>query len=178
MKQRKLVIGLLIMVALVVSTFTFAFWNGTIDWNDEVAANTIEIGSGRTVTVDAALTLDPTDVLVPVGKVNQSNEANAVTQVNMEFEVDWADTGDNVTSSTITVTPSAYTLGTLTPAEILSMFTFTVTSDNLITNGATKTIVLNIEFTNEPLDQAMYDQVANGTLTFTVTFAVATVNPS
>ena len=178
MKQRKLVIGLLIMVALVVSTFTFAFWNGAIDWDDEVAGNTIVIGSGRTVTVTAALSLAPNEVLVPVGKEAVSNEANPVSIVTFNFTVDWTDTADGVSSSTLAVTPSNYDLGTLSPTEILDMFTFTVTSDNAITNGAQKTVTLTVQFTNEPASEAIYNEVANGTLTFDLTFVVTTQNPA
>jgi hypothetical protein len=111
MRQRKLVIGLLIMVALVVSTFTFAFWGATADWDETIASGNVVIGTAREVTVTAEAVLpQPDQVLVPVNRVNDSNENNAVSTITLTFEVDWQDSADYATGSTLAVTFANHTL--------------------------------------------------------------------
>jgi hypothetical protein len=179
MKQRKLVIGLLIMVALVVSTFTFAFWGAAQDWDEEIASGNVKIGSARTVTVTAsALSGAPTDFLVPVGKENQSNQNAAASSVTLTFNVDWDDSADYATTSVLNVSFSNYSFGNaLTHAEIDRMFNvLDVSSTTDITNGTIKVVTIEVTFELEPLDATEYGLVANGNLTFDITFTVVTVN--
>jgi len=174
MKQRKLVIGLLIMVALVVSTFTFAFWGAAQDWDETIASGNVQIGTARVVTVEAEAVLpQPNQVLVPVGFINQSNEANAVSTITLTFEVDWVDSADYAEDSILTVTFANYSFGnSLTHEDIDRMFDIVATSNSTISPNVTKEVTITVTFAEQPLDADEYALVAGGNLTFNITFTV------
>ena len=172
MKQRKLVIGLLVMLAVAVSGFTFAFWASTD--LEAVESTTITIGSGRTITTEASLaTFDVS--LVPVGQVDNSNEANAASSVTLAYTLNYSDTAEYATTTTYTVEISNYALGNLTEARILELFTFDITADLSVEKGVAEAISILVTFANVPADATEYAEIANGLLTFDVTFTTEQV---
>lgn len=171
MKKRGLVIGLLIMLALVTSGFTYAFWAGTVTQAAANVPGTVTIGEGGTSTVtftfDAASAAD----LVPA-TVNPAN-STAVLTFDVAWDEDVANTAD--LDGDLTVVLGTVTIGSLTPAQISAMFTITITAGQgaaISMNGATVEVQITVEFTNEPASQAIYDEVANGTLSIPVTVTV------
>ena len=193
MKQRKLVIGLLIMVALVVSTFTFAFWAGSYDWSDEVTNGTIVIGSGREVSVEVTPQAATSQSLVPVGFINQSNEANATDTYELFFNVIWNDSAAFASTSTLTITISGLSITGVDEEDfntynLGSLFLFTVVGgsgeDNnelsITKNTLLEDIELNVQLVAEDLiSEDQYGFIASGTLNFTVTFTVTEItNPA
>ena len=188
MKKRGLVISLLVMLAVITSGFTYAFWAGTRD-NDAAAVGSISIGSGREYTVEVNPVLAD-KVLVPVNQVENSNESNAVTSFELQFEVTWNDTAHYAASSTIAVTLDNYEIIKLSgessgldesdiryvddedPLTFDGMFTFEVTSTPSITEGDEKIVTVLVTFQGEPEDLAMYNLVKQGVLSFDVTFVV------
>lgn len=175
MKSRKLIIGLLITLALVVSSATFAYWASAVNGNSDTATATVTIGQGGTVeTTVTVADLSDTSALVPTAYVEVGVTTDTAT---LTLPVLWADTGDAATGATgtLAVTIDSKTLGTLTAAQIDAMFTITVTSGTgAITLDNSQDVVITVEFTNEPATQAIYDQVANGTLSLGLTFTVTT----
>ena len=167
--MKKFLMVFLLVLVLSVGT-TAAVWSLIQNSEEETAATLI--GTGRVVTVSVTPELSADEVLVPIGQINNSNEANAVSSIIVLFDVLWQDSAMFSTTSTIDITLSSYTLGSLTETEITDLFTFEIVSDNSITKDVVKTIVINITFENEPATVAIYNEVASGTLEFNVAFTV------
>lgn len=175
MKQRKLVIGLLIILAVAVSGFTFAFWAGTLTGDDVVASNTVTIGTAEAVTTEVTYTPGGgAGSLVPAGRVENSVEADATASVVFTFTVIWADTVTNDSYDgqeedlDITISPILID-GVAQPAGLISA---TPSGDVLISlNDGSANVTVTVVFDREPT-QAEYDIIAGGEITFNVTFNV------
>lgn len=165
MKQRKLVIGLLVMLAVAVSGFTFAYWSSGVSvTGPAIESGTITIGEGDAVTTTVVVTGEAEDVdLEPT----QSQE--------LVYLVNWSGSGADGAIGTLAVSDLAYSVapGTLTHAQLDAMFDFVVTSgDGAITAGTPQNVTITITFTNEPATKAIYDEIAAGTLSVQFTFTV------
>lgn len=176
MKQRKLVIGLLVMLAVAVSGFTFAFW-GSIQ-EDTTASGNITIGTGRTVTTTAVYSEQTAGVLVPSGLENQSAQNNAVSSITFTFNVDWDDNADYTAASDLTITTVSIQNSNLDDVSSLFNVAFPNPVISLTPNAAAQAVTITITM-NEPADQAAYDLVAGLAITFTFEFSVvAPANPA
>lgn len=182
MKSRKLGIALLLLLSLVVTTGTFAYWASSVtEATDQTSNQSVTLGTGSPVTLTLSATAgtgNGATGLVPVG----FGTPNTVTFV---FDVSWAEdvtgaTGYTTANLTVTtdneiIKDGAASTGA-TQAEILSMFTF---SDNapatLTLDAAAETITITVEFTNAPADATLYGKTAGFDLTFDVTFSVTPV---
>ena len=169
MKSRRMIIAVLLFVAVAVSSATFAFWASGVNGNNDSATGTVTIGEGETVeTTVSVADVGADGTLVPVG----FEDGTTVNNEDKEFTVEWEGTGATGATGTLDVSVTALSLGTLTQSEIESMFTIDVSAAPSITAGTPLTYTVNVQFTNEPADQAMYDEVANGSLVITFDFAV------
>ncbi|MFP4078750.1 MAG: hypothetical protein ACLFUQ_06380 [Candidatus Izemoplasmataceae bacterium] len=167
MKSRRLIIGVLLFVAVAVSSATFAYWASGITGNDDSATGTVTIGEGDEVTTTVAVGDESNGgPLVPVGFEGGGD----VSDVDLTFEVDWDGTGASGATGTLSViTDSIEVNGT----DYSDLFTVSVTSgDGAITAGSPQNVVVNVEFTNEPADEAEYDDVTTEDLIVTLTFDV------
>jgi hypothetical protein len=170
MKNKGLIVSLLLMLALVVSGATYAYWAGTVTGNNDNAVGTITIGEGGTVTTTVSvddLGLADQD-LVPVGFAGNND-------FDLSFSVVWTGAAGSAGATGALAVDSVTLsgLGDLTDTEIKAMFSVDVVSgEGTVTVGDTTTVVINIEFTNQPANQSVYNKVANGTLTVTVVFSV------
>ncbi len=172
MRQKKLVIGLLVMLALVVSSFTYAYWNNITAPADDTAAGTVTIGEGDTITTTVVVgNVSDTSALVPTTYVATPGVEDTAA---LSFSVNWSGgSGSAGTPGTLTATIDSYTLGTLTETQIDDMFTITVTSGTgAIVAGTLQNVIITVVFTTEPGSETIYNQVALGTLTFNLTFSV------
>lgn len=168
MKQRKLVIGLLIMLAVAVSGFTFAFWSN-IDVGDDTESTSVIIGEGRQATFAAVnLNNQGTGTLVPSGESGNSLGANPVESLTFTFEVAWTDNAYPEGSADLTVT-----VDNISNATAETYLVFSVQNEPLsITEGAAAMTVTIIVTLNAP-SQADYANIINSTVTFDVTFALS-----
>ncbi len=184
MKQRKLVVGLLVMLAVAVSTFTFAYWN-SIDLDSEVASNTVTIGQGRTATVVASLDSQDSGTLVPSGFAASSVSANPVEEIVFTFLVDWSDDLYDLGSADLNVlidNVSNATAATYLNFEIKVGAAAYTESSNLdtvdaLTEGTQLTILVKVTL-DEPADQTDYDAIKNAAITFDVTFTASNEAPA
>lgn len=173
MKSKKLLVGLLLLLAFVFTTGTFAYWASSVTGNNSTASGTVTVGTGDAVTTTVTVTAqsDTSGNLVPVGFEGGTD----INNLNLTFPVQWdADqAGADGIGGTLAVTIGNYAIGTLTGTAVTDLFTITVTSgDGAITEGVSQNVIINVEFTNEPADAAEYAQVAGQNLTFDVTFTV------
>ncbi len=94
MKQTKLVrylTAFLIVLSLVLTTGTFAYWVGNVEGTDSKVEDTLTIGSGKTVTTQ--LTIDQNDIsdygqLVPSKQINNSINL-AVDMIPLNYSLKW-----------------------------------------------------------------------------------------
>ena len=170
--SKKYVVGLLVLFAVIATSATFAFWASGITGDDSTESINVSIGQGDVVstTVTLNVTDDQERTLVPAGFEDEPTTYSITT---FEFEVDWDGTGAEGATGTLTVTIEDLELGTLLDAEIEDMFTITINPDDTaITAGTPLTVTVTVFFANEPIDQAMYTQVANGSLSLDIKFNV------
>jgi hypothetical protein len=182
MKQRKLVIGLLVMLAVAVSGFTFAFWASSVSVTDDTESTTINIGEGQAVTTTVVANPDVTNgkALVPSGRVVDSNtESDSIV---ITFEVAWTETGTAVDGIAGTL---SYTLGDIEVADDSNGTNAVVNPNDLVnvdvvlTDGAaigvndgnTYTVTVTITL-DEPADQNEYNSVAGQVILFDLTFEI------
>lgn len=194
MKQRKLVIGLLVILAVAVSGFTFAFWAGSVTGiEDDIASATVTIGEGNTVTTTVTID-DETSVgaLVPVGR-EEVSAGSPVEYVVLTFQVDWNSTdtlasgvagtlavvvGDRLVNAVAYNSLFEYEVrigGASAPtvSENTGNYEFAAGSDNtaILTDGALVNVYVLV-WMNEPADQATYNAVATESLQFNLTFDI------
>ncbi len=174
MRSKKLVIGLLMLLALVFTTGTFAYWAGYAGVGVTTSSTSVTIGSADDTPSTVTVTAQSNSVgnLVPVNQVGSGQTSS----VELTFPVSWAVDGTEYAgiSGDLAVTFGNYEIGTLIGADVTDMFTITwdSTPATLTEGAAAVDVVVTIEFTTEPADKATYDKVAGGRLTFDVTFTV------
>ncbi|MFW6319750.1 MAG: hypothetical protein ACOC1L_06145 [Bacillota bacterium] len=169
-KSKKTIIGALLLLALVVTSASFAFWASSVDGSNDSATGTVTIGEGETVSTTVTVADVGADgTLVPSG---YEDDSTTFDNEDKEFTVNWTGTGAEGATGTLNVSYSGLSLGSLTQAEIEDMFTIDVSATPSITAGTPLTYTVNVEFTNEPANQSIYDEVANGTLVITLDFSV------
>ncbi len=182
MKKRGLVISLLVLLAVITSGFTYAFWAAGIATDSETKTGSISIGTGETVTstvnVAAAVNSQGANELVPSG----FGGAGKVESLTLTFSVDWDSTGLDASglSSTLTVTLTGASNGTpANDAAVLALvnaaFNGTGVGNNeytIISDGSAVSVVVTITI-DEPADVAQYNLLANKDLTLTFSFTAA-----
>jgi hypothetical protein len=170
--KRKVIAAFAVMMFAFIATVgtTYAWWAETINTSNDTSTATVNIGDGdaitTTVTVDDLI---DSRTLVPVGYEGQNQ--GDVNNVDLTFPVLWeSDNTGNTLTGELSVTVDSIEINNV---DYSGLFTVTVTSgEGTITEDVSKDVVINVEFTNEPVDEAMYDEVANGTLVITLTFEV------
>ena len=189
MKSRKLGIALLVMLAFVVTTGTFAYWASSVNGPaDDTTVGTLNVGSGETVST--SFTLGSTNAtggdLVPANQLANS-AAGAVDNVVVTYTVEWSeDTAvsqlDGTTSTApLTVTPVVTLVDSnsnnVTDASVLALISVTPSGTNassLTLDGGSESLSWTVTM-SEPADQAEYDLIANGTITITFTYSLGTI---
>ncbi len=182
-KQRKVVIALLLVLALLVTGFTYAYWaSGITVTQGAVRTPTVTIGEGQSVatTVTVSDPANNTVKLVPSTITPSAGEANSVTYT---FNVEWA--GSTHAASTVGATADLSLTATLnTPAGLTAdkmAAMFTISNDLSVaemTYGQTKVVNVTVTFANEPANAVDYEAIINQVLTLTVTFTLGPVTPA
>jgi hypothetical protein len=185
MRQKSLVIGLLVVLAFLVSGFTYAYWATSVTGNNDTAVGTITVGEGNTVATTVVVGNETSaGPLVPVGLVGVS-QPGSVDYVILSFTVDWNSTSElgegtvgvlSFGTSDVEIDGSAANIGLLT---ITYQIGGTVTgstlngdgSTSIVADGSTVTVYVKITM-SEPASQAVYAAVADKDITFTGTFTV------
>ncbi len=174
MKQRKLGIALLLMLAVVVTTGTFAYWASSVtgDTSDTSATASVVIGEGNAASTTVTFGTvgdDGSTALVPT---SQGSNDTIVFTISVSWDSASGTTADGAIG-TLSIADT-YVLTGLTDAEIDAMFDVTYSFDSTITAGdASDTVVtVTLVFAVEPADKATYDLVATKTLQLDLDFTV------
>lgn len=189
MRQKKYVITLLVLLALVVSGFTYAYWAGGVDAasiTDQTA--NITIGQGTTVTTSAVVN-DTSGARLPLVPSGREEVGVTTHTVTVTYTVAWTNDGGDAVSAagataTLTVNPTLSLTGLAQPRVnvLFDITSVTITggaaADGEITFGETKTVTIVITFVQEPADFDEYELVANKDLILTVALALTSVTPA
>lgn len=188
MKTRKLLIGILLMLALVVTTGTYAYWANNVNGPaDETSTGSVTIGEGKDVTTSFVLTGNTTSGgdLVPASQLSNS-QSGAVDQVTLSYDVEWTEDGstsqlDGTTSTAnITVTHNI-TVEDESGNDVTSLVSYLIVVTPNHSNPTSLTLddpaqTFSFDITmDEPANQEEYDAIVNGTVTVTLTYSLGTI---
>lgn len=184
---RKRLIALLIMLSLVTSTGTFAYWASTVTGTETTSNGTLTVGSGESVatTFDITNELDSGGLLVPVTHAVNSNEG-AVEAINLSYDVQWLEdeevsqidgtssVADITVVENVVITLGETVLDPIENANIYALINVAYNESNasqLTLDAAAQTFAMQITM-DEPADQAEYDMIANAEISITFTFTI------
>ena len=184
---RKRLIALLIMLSLVTSTGTFAYWASTVTGTETTSNGTLTVGSGESVatTFDITNELNSGGLLVPVTHAVNSN-AGAVEAINLSYDVQWLENeavsqidgtssvADITVVENVVITLDGVELDSTTYANIYALINVAYNEANasqLTLDAAAQTFAMQITM-NEPADQEEYNLIANAEISITFTFTI------
>lgn len=177
MKSRKLGIGLLLLLAIVVTTGSFAYWQGaTLSDTSDVASATVSIGTGETqatIVTFSAFSNDGSSALVPTSHAATTGvEDTIVFTIPVSWEEDFS-LADGSTG-VLSIASDTLVLTGLTDTELEAMFSVSYSFTSAITAGAATdtTVTVTLIFDTEPTDLTTYDLVAGQTLGLNIEFLV------
>lgn len=172
MKKRGLIISVLVLLAVITSGFTYAFWANSVNGLTGVdRPGSVTIGTGEDVTVNVTIGNSNDadgDVLVPT---TITPLAGQTTKVTFTYLVTWVsdDRIESVTTANIVVTQSTILVGGVeNPYGLIQV---SLTNPGTVTQGSATTLTFEVTMT-EPASQAQYTAVAGKEITFTLTFAI------
>ncbi|MFA7589240.1 MAG: hypothetical protein WCY22_02640 [Acholeplasmataceae bacterium] len=182
-KQRKLVVGFLLLLALVVSGFTYAYWAGTVSVNTPTKDVVINIGSGEEVQLTLSVNNSEigTDKLVPalINGKEWTNPEGTTKSVSITFTVTLDKNvfapGTQVSIETTydAVIEDAEDHSDLVKVTITQMVSnLVVDADDVATGTVTVTVTLD-----EPTTKAIYDAIQGKEITITFKFK-PTITPA
>jgi hypothetical protein len=171
MRQKSLVVGLLVVLAFLVSGFTYAFWASDVNQAAAVPG-TVTIGEGGESTVTLDFDGASTGALVPAG-FDYVGPSVAVLSFSVEWVEDVANTAD--ADGELLVALGTPTMAGLDLAQINAMFTYSITSGQgaaIEMNGSSVLVQITVTFANAPASQAIYTLVQSNTFSIPVTVTV------
>lgn len=192
MKRTKLGIGLLVMLALVVTSGTFAYWVSSVTGPaDDSTVGTVSIGEGGTVTTQYVITGDDpqsTGLLVPSGfEDNVTTFASRTISWDIAWDAIEGGLAGTTSTADITVTvtwEAKDSLGTVVANSAGTVTTYTgaitVTPNganptSMTLDAAASTFSFDVTM-GEPSSSAQYDLIANGSIVVTVTYSISNIN--
>jgi hypothetical protein len=189
--SKKRIIALLVMLSLVLSTGTFAYWASYVEGTSTEAVGTLTVGSGDTVETVFSLTneINSGGLLVPVGQAVNSN-GEAVEYINLAFDIQWLENEETtqlngtVSSAPINV---EYKLVITHNGDILDQEEYSMIYDlinvvssefnpaELILDAASKTFTYQVTL-NEPSNKEEYNLISNADIAVTFSYSIDTNN--
>lgn len=188
-RSRKTVIAFLLMLSLVFTTGTFAYWASYVEGTSTEALGTLEVGSGNSVETRFDLTdeFNSGGLLVPVGQLENSNEG-AVEKIELAFDLQWVE--DENTSQLA----GTYSIGQIDInhellivvngeeldreefANIYALINVEYGKHNateLLLDAKASTFAFEITM-DEPANQEEYNLIANAEISITFTYVIDT----
>lgn len=166
MKTRKLGIALLLMLAVVVTTGTFAYWTSGLAADDAATTADVTIGTGDTTASIVGLTA------ITVGGSALTPGDTATFTLTVEWNEDTTSdftgvTGDLAVTALYSMTGNAYASTLLD-----DMFSISTDVATIVEGAAAATVIVTVTFFAEPTSSTIYDDVIGETLTVDLTFTV------
>ncbi|QWC00168.1 hypothetical protein KHQ88_00975 [Mycoplasmatota bacterium] len=188
MKSKKLVIGLLLLLAVVFTTGTFAYWASGVNGptTDGTTTGTVNIGQGEAVETSFVLTGSPATGgnLVPANQLSNS-PAGSVDEVNVTYGVQWTEDGTTSqlagTTSTAPITITWVITADNSGNDVSTLANTLITVTPNVGNLASLTLDAapeNFSFAvtmTEPADQDEYNDISGATITITFTYSLGSI---
>lgn len=188
MFSRKKIIALLLMLSLVLTTGTFAFWANVVEGTSTEATGSLVVGSGNSVQTTFSLTndLNSGGYLVPVGQMSNSNEG-AVEAIDLSFDVKWLEdeattqllgtnsVGQINVAHELVIKLDGVVLDPELHPNIYSLVNVAYSEANvseLLLDSAASTFAFQITL-DEPADQAEYNLIANAEISLIFTYDIS-----
>jgi len=186
-KSRKKVIAFLIMVSLVLTSGTFAYWASSVEGTSEEATGTLTVGSGNKVETmfDLTNSLNSGGLLVPAVQVDNSN-GSAVGAIDLAFDVQWLENetvtqmlgvgsvGQISIEDQVVITLDGTVLDATTYASIYALVNVDYNANNataLTLDAAASTFAFQITL-DEPADQDEYNLISNANISVTFSYDI------
>ncbi len=178
--DKRYLIILLLLVASISASFTYAYWTSDVTGNTVSNSSTVTIGEGlASKTVVTVTNPESTGTLVPVGKKTYSvNPTTAKESITLEYDVKWASELSNTASGakgTLSATVKSIKVGTTDTNSIqanLVTSSVVITDSAIVADSATKKVAVTFQL-SEPANKAIYDQIATKVITAEIVFTVA-----
>lgn len=155
---------LLLLTLTTTVTVTYAWWNKLTETKNE----TINLGEGVAVKVNAVAVVPAGKKLVPSGKAILSD--NQVDAVELKYEVKLNRAVS--TALNLTVVASEVKIGgETTYADLVNI---SISAPATLLDQTPQEVVVTVRIT-EPANETEYDAIINKAITFTLTFTVAQV---
>jgi hypothetical protein len=190
-KSRKKIIALLLMLSLVLTSGTFAYWASNVEGTSAQATGSLEVGSGDKVETKFELSNDYNSggLLVPVGQVENSSKG-AVEAIDLSFDVKWVEdeettqmlgvgsVGEINVEHEVVIVLDGEELSKENYANIYELVNVAYSRNNvdeLTLDGDTETFSFQITLT-EPADQEEYNLISNAEISVTFSYEILTEN--
>lgn len=178
MKSKKLVVGLLAMLAVVVTGFTYAYWAGNVlaaEKKDE--SNTVEIGRGDDVitSVNVSEQVGANQVLVPAGRTDESvvpTGKTVVESVVFTYTITWTEEDNQAPGTEGILLASVENLAVSAGNVGLVNASVSAASQDIMLGGNQVTVIITVTL-SEPATMAEYQAIAGAVITFDVHFSVS-----
>lgn len=166
--KRKFIVSLIaIMFAIVaLGTVTYAYWAKYINTD-----TTTQVSIGADDSTMSVVPVNNTQVLVPVG---YENEVNSFSEIGISFTVDWRGSGSAATVGVLSIDVFSVKIKddiNFNTSDLKPLFTFTLQNTKIVRNTSSEHI-MQMQFTNEPVNKKMSDALQNGKLLLGITFNV------
>jgi hypothetical protein len=170
MKKRGLIISVLVLLAVITSGFTYAFWAASVDGIEDVKNGSITIGTGDDITVDVVIgaAQSNTLLLVPTTITPTATQTNSVV---FTYTITWTadDRIESVTTANIVATVSDILVGGVeNPHNLIQV---AIVNPGTVTQGSSAQYTFTVTM-NEPASLAEYNDVAGKVIQFSINFEV------
>jgi len=188
-KNRKKVVALLIMVSLVLTGGTFAYWASYVEGTSTEAVGTLEVGSGDKVETKFELSKEYNSggLLVPVGQ-SENSVKGATEAIDLSFDIQWVEDeettqmlGVNAVGAievehTVVIVLDGTELDKDDYENIYELVNVEYNKSNaseLKLDDEAKTFAFQITL-DEPTDQEEYNLIANAEVSITFSYVIDT----
>lgn len=173
-KSKGFIIGILVTLIIALSGITFAYWANNVKDAEIEVDGLVEIGTGKEVVTHVNVTAQSGKTLVPVGRVDDSNE-EAVEVVHLTYTVTWTEDRNAAdgTLGSLAAEISNIAIGGNNELgnKYANVEVITATPQGIALNGEAVTVTVKVTL-NEPVSRADYLLVAGKDITFDIKFAV------
>ena len=175
MRSKNLVVALLVVLALAVSGFTYAFWASGIAADTDSKTGTITVGSGAQVAATVNVTDQAGGTLVPNGFANGTTTFD---QIVLTFAVDLDSAGLDASGLISTLTVTKGTVLNAALEDVTSLITVVIAYPDgqaLSSDGDSIDVTVTITLP-EPANVSDYNKVRGQNIVITFLFSTTAVN--
>jgi hypothetical protein len=157
--MKKIFAVILLAILMAGSSMAYAWW----DQLSQDQTETLQIGEGVTLTVNAVATAPADKVLVPVGAILKTNDVNQI-DLTYNVKLDQSITND----LDLSVVASNIQIGGL--ATYADLVNISISQSSATVNDVDVLITVSVSI-SMPETQTIYDEIKNSPITFDLTIS-------